>query len=266
MNEKSKIYIVFGVVVALVVGVIGFNISVAKKSEKIYNDFLTKFESKEEKIVFIGREGCSWCQLFRPIFDYYTEKYDFSYTYIDTGDLVEKDFNKLIDKIEVKEDKFGTPLVAFVKDGKVTEIIDGYVDESKLLNILKEHELADTDEKDSLNYLDFESLKKTIKSKEKSLIVIGQTYCSFCIKFKPILMNVADTKNVKIYYMNYDAVEEQTELKEYLSNFEEFSNFGTPLTIITENGKILDSLNGYRTENEFVKFLTDNNLLGEEEK
>lgn len=232
MNEKSKIYIVLGVIVALILVIIGYNISVSQKSAKIYNEFVSDFESQEEKIVFIGREGCSWCQLFRPIFNYFTEKYDFSYRYIDTDKLVSRDFEKIINKIEISSDDFGTPLVVFVKNGQVTEVINGYVPENELLETLQKRGFVNSDEKISLNYLDFNSLKKVIKSKERSVIVVGQKYCSHCIRFKPVLMNVADTKGAKIYYINYDEVAEQDELETYLSQFKEFDNLGTPLTII----------------------------------
>ena len=79
MNEKSKIYIVFAVIVALVLVVVGYNIELSNKSKKVYEEFTTNFTSEDEKIIFIGREGCSWCQLFRPIFDYYSKKYEISY-------------------------------------------------------------------------------------------------------------------------------------------------------------------------------------------
>lgn len=264
MNEKVKIYIVFVVIVALIGVVIGYNITISNKSKKVYDEFIVNLNKEEENIVFIGREGCQWCQLFRPIFDYYADKYKISYSYIDTDTLVSKDFNKILDKLEISEDDFGTPLVAFVQNGEIKETISGYVDESELLDILKEQGFVSKDETIALNYLDFASFKKVVKSKQKSVIVVGQKYCTFCIRFKPILMSVADNKNAEIYYINYDAIEEQAELKEYVSQFEEFQgDWGTPLTIVVEKGKIIDSLSGYASEENFIKFLQKNELLGE---
>ena len=265
MNEKSKIFVVFGVIIALILVIVGYNIKVSKDSEKIYNQFVSDLNSTEEKIVFIGREGCSWCQFFRPIFDYYAEKYDISYRYISTDNLITRDFNKIIDSLGIESDDFGTPLVAFVKDGKVTDIINGYVDERALLEIFQNHELVSKDETVALNYLDFSSLKKTIKSKEKSVIVVGQKYCSYCIRFKPVLMKIADEKDVKIYYMNYDEIEEQTELKEYLEQFEAFQgDWGTPLTIVVQNGEVVNTYSGYAEESTYLQFLQANELLKSE--
>lgn len=264
MNEKSKIYIVFAVIVALVLVVVGYNIELSNKSKKVYEEFTTNFTSENEEIIFIGREGCSWCQLFRPIFDYYSKKYEISYTYIDTDKLVKRDFNKILKDINVSSDDFGTPLVVFTKNGEVVETINGYVDERKLLEIFQGQNLVAESEKVELNYLDFNSLKKVIKGKEKSVIVIGQTRCPYCIRFKPILMDAVDNNGAKIYYMNYDEITEQSEIKEYLSGFEEFQgDWGTPLTIVVQNGKIIATLDGYAESSIFINFLKENKLIKE---
>lgn len=265
MNEKSKIYIVFGVLAIILVAIIGYNIDLSNKSKKEYAEFTANYTSEEEKIVFIGREDCSWCQLFRPIFDYYSSKYDISYSYIDKNKLINRDFNKLLKDINVDPNDFGTPLVVFVKNGEVTDTINGYVDENALLKIFQDHNLVDKDKKVELNYLDFESLKKVVSGKSKSVIVVGQTHCPYCIKFKTVLMNAVDTKGAKIYYLNYDAIEaDQTEVSEYFGQFEEFQGkWGTPLTIVVEKGKIVDSLEGYRESEEFIKFLQKHNLVKE---
>ena len=262
MNENSKIYVVLGAVVAFIAIIIGFNIYTEKQSEKIYNNFNNIYDSESEQIVLLGHESCQWCKLFQPILDFYKQKYTFDYTYIETGDLVEKHFSKILEQLNVKEDDFGTPLMAFVKSGKVTEIIYGYIDEKILLEKLKEHQFVLEEEKDVLSYLDLDSLKKTIKSKQRSIIVVGQTTCSYCIRFKPVLMKISDGQNIKIHYINYDEVKEQDALKEYLSSFDAFKgDWGTPLTIIVENGKVISEFSGYAEESTYLEFLKENNLI-----
>ena len=264
MNENSKIYIVLGVVVAIVATIICFNIYTVKRSEKIYNSFLEDLNSTEEKIVFIGREGCSWCQLFQPIFDYYANKYEFTYQYIDTEKVANKHFNQILDKLLIDAGDFGTPLVVFVKEGKVIDKISGYVDERELLNKLKDKGYISKEEGNILTYLDFDGLKKVFKSKEKSIVVVGKTSCSYCIRFKPILMSVSDEYNVPIYYVNYDEIEETEELSKFLGQFEEFQgSWGTPFTVVVENGKIIDKLSGYREEKKYINFLKNNDFIKE---
>lgn len=263
MNEKSKIFVVFGFIIALVIVIIGYNIKVANASEKVYEQFVSDMNSSEEKMIVIGREGCSWCQLFRPILDYYANKYDISYSYIDVEKLIDRDFKKILEKVE--ESSIGTPFTVFVKDGKITDKIDGYADECELFEILQKHGFVAEDEELSLNYLDFDSLKKTIKSKQRTVIVVGQKYCSYCIRFKPILMKIADENKAQINYINYDEIEEQKELNEYLSDFKVFQgDWGTPLTIVVENGKIVSTLSGYAEEGKFLQFLQNNELLKSE--
>lgn len=265
MNEKSKIFVVIGAVVAFIAIIVGYNIWFNYRSEQIYKTFEQSYNGSEEKIVLIGREGCSWCQLFKPILDFYKEKYEFSYEYLDTDKLTSDDLDKILDKIEISDDDFGTPLLAFVKDGESMDSIIGYVDERKLLKILQEQGFVNEDEDIALKYLpDYKTVKKTFESKQKEIIVVGQTSCSYCIMFKPVLMSVVDNYGVEINYMNYDEIEEYEELGEYLSQYKEFQgDWGTPLTVIVENGKIINTFDGYGIEENYVKFLKNNNLIEE---
>ena len=262
MNEKTKLFVVLGVIVVIIIAIIGYNIKLEKDSEKILNSFKEELNSTEEKLVLVARPGCSWCQLFEPILDYYADKYEFSYTYLNTDKLVEKHFYEMLDILDISTDKFGTPTIAFAKDGKVTETVIGYVDERKLLDELQEHGFVSEKEEDILNYLNFKSLKDTVKSKQKSIIVVGQSTCSYCIKFKPILFKVAEEQDIIINYINYNEIEELEELEAYLTQFEVFqSEWGTPLTLITQNGKVLDTLGGYSSDVQFLKFLKENELI-----
>lgn len=265
MNEKAKIFVVIGAIVAFFAIIIGYSIYFNYKSGQIYEAFEEKYNNKEAQIVLVGREGCGWCQLFKPILEFYGDKYDFSYEYIDTDVLASKDLNKIIEKLEVDASKFGTPLLGFVKDGKVLDTINGYVDERELLVILQEQGFIANEENLLANYLNnYEDIKNTFESKKKELVVVCQSSCQYCIMFKPVLMSIADEYGVKINYMNYNEIEEQEELGEYLSKYKEFQgDWGTPLTIVVENGKIINSFDGYTNEEEYVKFLKNNHLMEE---
>ena len=266
MNEKSKIFVVIGAVVAFFAIIIGYSINFNIKSNKIYKVFEDSYNKEEESIVLIGRDGCSWCQLFKPILDFYKEKYDFSYEYLDTDKLSKKDLAKILDKLEVSDDDFGTPLLGFVKRGDVTDTIIGYTDERELLAELQKYGFVNENEKVLVNYLnDFKSIKGTFKNKDKEIIVIGQTSCSYCIMFKPVLMSIVDKYNVKINYMNYNEIKEQEELGKYLEQYEQFKgDWGTPMTLIVQNEKIIDVFNGYGTETNYIKFLEKNGFIEEE--
>lgn len=262
MNEKTKLFVVLGVIVVIVIAIVGYNIKLDQDSERLLNSFKEELNSTEDKLVLVARPGCSWCQLFEPILDYYADKYEFSYSYLNTENLVEKDFYEMLDILDISSDKFGTPTLVFAKDGKITETLIGYIDERQLLDELQEHGFVSEKEEYILSYLDFKSLKDTIKSKQKSVIIVGQSTCSYCIRFKPILFKVAEQEGITINYINYNEIEEIEELETYLKQFEVFQGeWGTPLTLITQNGKILGTLNGYRSQVQFLEFLKDNELI-----
>lgn len=262
MNEKSKLLIILAVIVLFTGLVIWSDTPSAKKSKEVYNTFATELNSNEKKIVFIGRPDCSWCQLFQPIFDYYADKYEFEYTYINANDLRTTEARKIGKAADI--DELATPLVLFVQDGKVVEKISGYKDEKELLSILQKQEFIPADETNSLNYLDLKTLKERFNNKKRSAIVIGQVYCSACIAYKPNLMEVADTKDAEIYYININETEEQDEIIKYLEKYKEFQgDWGTPTTLIVEKGKIVASLSGYADSNTLTKFLTENKIIKE---
>lgn len=262
MNEKVKIYVVLVAVLAIVGIVIGYNIYTVKQSEKNYTEFENNFNSSEQKMILIGRDDCPYCQYYQPYMDYYQQKYEFSYQYINTNKLTSDDLSKILETVGINEDDFGTPLTLFVENGEVLNQIDGYVDEKELLTILQKQEFVGEEEQITLSYLDLDSLKKTVDSNEKSVIVFGQTTCGHCINFKPVLMNIVDDKDINIYYINCNTVEDTDALYEYLENFEPFQGkWGTPLTIIFEDGEIVDTFSGETDYKTFVQFLTENEII-----
>ena len=267
MNEKAKIYVVLATIVIIIGVVIGYSVYTVKQSEKIYNEFEINFNDEEQKIILIGRDNCPWCQYFQPYMEYYQEKYDFSYQYINTNKLTSGHLSKILEKAGINEDDFGTPLTLFVQNGKVLNQIGGFVDETKLLEILQEQGFISEEEKSPLSYLDLDSLKKTVKNKEKSVVVFGQTTCGYCLNYKNALFAAVDDKDINIYYINCDKLEEKTEFYEYIEEFEPFKgSWGTPLTVIFEDGKVVDYLSQAVGYEELLEFLTKNKIVNEKEE
>lgn len=262
MNEKSKIYIVIGFILFIVIAVIGYNAYLTNQSKKMYDEFEVSFNSDDKKIFFIGRESCGWCQLFRPIFDHYSEKYNIDYMYVDVEKLTSDDFNSILFSLGIDPSNFGTPLVIFSKAGNVENKINGYVDETELLSILKNEELVPVEEKDIINYIDLKDLKKIIEGKERNVTIVGQTTCTHCIHFKPVLMKIADSYGIKINYINYDLLDDKEGFDSYLSSFSEFDyDWGTPLTIISENGKIIFNYSGEVDMDNYLNLLKVNGII-----
>lgn len=262
MNEKKKVIVLLGAIAAVVLLIVACSFYENKKSRDYLKDFYSAFNGSEEKLVMIGRDNCSWCQLFKPSLDSMHDKFGLEFLYVNTNELTSSVFSKLLKDIGVNEDEFGTPLTIVVKEGQIVDTLNGYVDEVELLKFLKEHKFVGDDSKLSLNYVDYSGFKSVATSKENKILVLGQTTCGYCIKAKPILGKIADEYNITINYLNINTLssEESGKLSKYISYLGE-NEWGTPLTIIVKNGEVLDSANGLLDEEGYVKLFKDNGFI-----
>lgn len=262
MNENKKMICLSAVLGFIVLFIVIGSILDGSSDKKYLKNFYDAFYGSENRLVMIGRDNCSWCQLFKPTLDFMKDYYEFDYVYVNTNELNSSNFKKLLSDINVSESSFGTPLTLVVKDGRVVDSKSGYVDETELFTFLVDNGFVSKDEKLVLNYLDYSHYKKLLKSSDKSIVVIGQTSCSYCIKAKPILNEVSRDKNVKINFLNITDLSEDDAKKfsESLDYLKE-NQWGTPLTLIIENGKVIDSANGLLDYNGYVKLFEDNGLI-----
>lgn len=262
MNEKKRILVLLGAICAIVLLIIVCSVFENKKSEKYLNEFYSAFNGSEERLVMIGRDNCSWCQLFKPNLDLMHDKYNLDYIYVNTNELTSSVFKKLLKTINVDENEFGTPYTIVVKDGNIADVLNGYVDEIELLSFLKKHNFVDSDAKLSLNYIDYNGFKSVATSSENKILVLGQTTCGYCIKAKPILSKIADEYNIVINYINVDKLssEEQGKLSKYIKYLGE-NQWGTPLTLIVKKGEVIDLANGLLSEEEYINKFKDNNFI-----
>lgn len=97
-------------------------------------------ESKGETIVvWLGMQGCGYCQAYAPLLEKVTNTYNIKAKYVDVSVMSEEDYNTLlsiegINGYENFVEQFtGTPFTMILKDGKVIGGLDGYYDESGII-------------------------------------------------------------------------------------------------------------------------------------
>lgn len=263
MNEKQKLGIIVGTIILVLALIVGIGISENKKNQKLINAFDNLFNSTENKAIYIMRTGCSWCELFEPNMKEMQESYGADVFTIDTNNISEKAFNYILNKLGLNSSDFGTPYTAIVGNGKVVKSISGYVDTDSLFNTFKENKIIDETSELPLNYIDYEEYKEILNSKKKELIVITQTGCSACIKATPVLNEIArEYKDLKINVFNiyYLTSEEKTEFLSSLDYLKE-ENWGTPLMLVVEGKKVVDTSNGFKDKETYIKFLQETNFI-----
>lgn len=259
MNEKKKILIILCVFVCLVGFIFAIIMFENKKSEEYLEKFYSTFSKKENSLVVVGRDNCGWCNLFIPILDDMKERYGFDYLYINTNELSNSVLNKFLSDIKI--DDFGTPLTLVVNDGKVVDSLSGAVTEDVLLEFLKEYNFVEEKEELLINYIDYDKYKKIIKSKSSNIIVVGQKGCSYCFKSIPIFNKLIKEKEYKVNYLYYDTLEDD-QLEKFTSSLDFFQTveWGTPVTLIVKDGKVIDYLNGLYDFDEYVNLFEKNGI------
>ena len=92
-------------------------------------------------IVYIARPTCGYCQEQEPIVKNLVYLYNIKVNYLNTDELDEAGFDKLIQSDEYFAEGFGTPLIILVKDNQIVDIAEGYHSKSELVEFLQNNGL-----------------------------------------------------------------------------------------------------------------------------
>lgn len=264
MNENKRLNVILFVITvfAIILGVSSYN------SYKLQKEILGKFEktlnSKEEKVVFLERPTCSYCQMTSPIIESLSKRYDFKYLDINTDELKASNLSKILKKLGIDSENFGTPHIAIVKEGKVVAEQAGYVEAADMFNLFQTNGVIDkkAEYKEILNYVDYKEYKSLISSKKPKLVVMVQTGCGACNSAKPVLEELVMENDIKINALNITNLSEEDrnslgETLDYLSEEE----WGTPLLLLVKENEVLDAVNGFLDKDTYEIFLKRNGLI-----
>lgn len=269
MNEQKKIYILLGIFAAIVVLILGVNFATELKSKKTLETIEELVSQESKQLIVLGKDNCVYCQMFIPLLDYMKEQYNFDYTYINTNKVTTKTLTKILDKLKISADDFGTPHLTLTENGNIIDEIAGYVDEKELLSFLQKYSFAPSDSKLSLNYIGIEEYRTLINSDNQEVIVVAQTSCSHCMMAKPALLSIASKYGVKINYLNMTELQQEENAAEILNEFNssltylQTEEWGTPLMMIVKNKEVIATSNGYISEENYINFLKKQGIIGE---
>lgn len=166
---NKKVLTIGGILLALILLIILFNIEPNGKEKKEKEDLyqiinnaqeesnnITEEEQKELKeirvseylellggtennMVFVGRPTCSYCQIATPIVKNIAYKYDLEINYLNTDNFEDEDGNNFINSSENFKEGFGTPMLLLVRDHKIQDMIDGLTDTKHYIEFFKKY-------------------------------------------------------------------------------------------------------------------------------
>ncbi len=145
MKSKKQIFMGIGLflfVVLICVGIFYFAKTMEKNNESQYfvqlsgSEFMEKMENKDSMILVITKNGCSYCELYTPVFKKLVEEYKLVTYYINVSTFNDEEYNYYKSKFTIS----GTPTTVFIKDGEegtVSNRIVGNAPEYKILDRLE---------------------------------------------------------------------------------------------------------------------------------
>lgn len=104
--------------------------------------YLNLYSGEENSLVFIGTGDCPYCAIARPIIENFAYKYKLSIYYLNTGEFDVDAQNKFVNSDEYFESGFGVPMLLYVGDGKIIDMVDGLYDTEHYLEFFKENKLV----------------------------------------------------------------------------------------------------------------------------
>ena len=156
MNSKVK-NIIIGVVIVIILLLPAFlnppkKEVVAYKTISTYEEYKKIVDSDKITMAVFGRNSCSWCNKYKPIYNEVAEENKIDIYYFDSDSFNKEEYNKIMNMKELKilakcnregeeqslSEGFGTPLTLFTAKGETIDCIGGYVDKDELLTKLKE--------------------------------------------------------------------------------------------------------------------------------
>lgn len=110
--------------------------------------------------------------------------------------------------------------------------------------------------------LSFDELQNKLNNKDSFVLVIGSNTCSACAMYKETMEEVIKDKQVEIFYLDNDKLNEE----QYLKIKSKYIIEGTPTTVFIKDGQqtmTYGRINGSASYSEVIKMLKKYGFIGE---
>ena len=98
-------------------------------------------------------------------------------------------------------------------------------------------------------------------SKSRTIIYYASSECGYCELQTPVLENIAEDYDLDYLYIDKLKLPSKQK-KEIIKQLDIEDK--TPITVVVENGEVIDSLAGYHSGQDFVEFLKNTEILDED--
>ena len=105
------------------------------------NEYLDFYNGSENKVIFIGRPTCSYCQIADPIVRKINKDYDLNIYYLNTDEFSGDDETAFVKSDEFLANGYGTPMLFIVSNGGIVDKVDGLTDTAHYIEFLETNKI-----------------------------------------------------------------------------------------------------------------------------
>lgn len=259
MDKVNKIF--YSIVILVGITIIGVIYFVNQNKEyKVINNIIDRVtSSSNNEVIYISSSNCDECDLQTYQFKLLVDDYNFKYYYINLDKISNFKRKKIFKKIGLENNNF-IPTVAIFKDGKLDSSLTGVTGINRLYRLLKDYGFLN-DKKLPLNYLNITNYASKLEE-EKVILALGSYVVSESNQFEQVLWDINNTYDIDINFLYLaDLSESDGKLFEQkIANINEF-DMDIPALLIIENGSIKNAIFGLKESEEYVEFLTENDII-----
>lgn len=105
-------------------------------SDIAVEDYLDFYSGDSNTLVFVGSESCPYCAIAKPIIEHLAYEYDLDVRFLNTANFSGDDESNFINSNEVFSSGFGIPILLYVGNDELIDMVDGLTDTEHYIEFL----------------------------------------------------------------------------------------------------------------------------------
>ena len=110
-------------------------------SDITIDEYVTFYNSNNEGIIYVTEDGAVKKEEFEDILGRSFEDKKIIVYKLDLTSITEDERKKFIDATEFKDSEFTIPMLVYIKDGKMVDLISGYAPEYKVQELIEKNNI-----------------------------------------------------------------------------------------------------------------------------
>lgn len=255
---KQKWYYFIGGTVIFLFVVLSFSFSGYKSyvKEIDYAKYTALLQANDIQLIYFSSDDCEGCEAQKPILENVASMYDLVFYQLSLNKLTDSELREFVSLLGEDITSVITPSLLLVKDGKLVAYETGFLDRDSLVSFLTKQDVLM-----GLAKIDFDTYFDFLLGKDKILLYLGSTDCSYCKEYKPLLEEVLQEYKLIAYYLDKATLSDEQKLDLMNSLDVLYDGIATPQLLVFQEGNTIGQLLGIKTKEQIVAFLTEKGYI-----